>query len=111
METEERMGTIREEAQTYEPPKTKNISQLEIVNLDELELFDGEGEDKHGNTFKYKYVIVDKEEYRVPGIVLSHIKEIIEHSPTTKVVKVVSKGEGKQTKYTVIPITSPPGVN
>jgi len=98
------MAKLKEEAANYEPPTTKNIADLEVVNVD-LELHDGEGKDKNGDIFRYKYIVHMNEEYRVPGKVLGDLKEILKQNPNLKVFKVAKKGEGLKTQYTVIPLS------
>ena len=95
------MVKLREEAQAYEPPQTKNIADLEAVSLD-MNVEDRKGTDKDKNTFKYKVVVIDGEEYRVPGSVLSEIKMIMEEKPDLKTVKVKKEGIGLNTRYKVI---------
>ena len=100
------MATLKEEAQAYEPKQTKNIAELEKVQTD-LELFDGEGKDKDGNVFKYKYIKVEGIEYRVPGTVLGGIKAIIKKMPYVKFVTVDKEGSGMSTEYHVMPYIEP----
>lgn len=96
------MGTITEEAQTYEPKTTKNIADLDIVETN-LAVEDREGTDSEGKDFKYKVVIVDGEEYRVPLTVLASLKEILAKKPSLKSFSVSKSGTGRDTRYTVIP--------
>lgn len=98
------MGTIGEEAQAYTPPQTKNIADLPYFTTD-MPMYDGEGTDKDGEPFKYKYVKFNNEEYRVPGKVLGDVKEIIKVNPNAKKFKVTKKGTGLATTYTVIQLT------
>lgn len=95
------MTNLREGSKAYEPPITKNIADLEVVSLD-MVLGDREGKDNEGKVFKYKVVIVDGEEYRVPGKVLGDIKAIMEEKPDLKTIKVKKEGANLNTKYTVI---------
>lgn len=95
------MGTLGQESKDYEAPKTSNIADLEVVRLDSP-IEDREGTDKDNKTFKYKVMIVDGIEYRVPGIVMGDIKAILEIKPETKCVKVTRKGTGLGTTYNVI---------
>lgn len=99
------MTTIREEAMAYMPPLTKNIADLEHFSID-LELFDGEGKDKEEKEFKYKFILVNDIEYRVPGSVLGGIKTILKKFPKTKYVSVLKDGEKLNTRYQVIPMTT-----
>lgn len=94
---------LRESAKAYEPQTTKNIAELEAVSLD-VPIEDRVGKDKEGKEFNYSVALVLGEEYRVPATVLKDIKAIIEAKPTLKTVKVIKKGEGMKTQYTVIPL-------
>jgi len=96
------MGNIKEEARAYEPPQTLNIADLEKIPL-KLELFDGEGKDKDGNVFKYKYAKIDGKEYRVAGSILGGIKAILQKMPDLEYVQVIKQGQGMNTRYQVIP--------
>jgi hypothetical protein len=96
------MAKLNVEASTYEAPKTKNIADLDIVNTD-VEVYDREGKDKDGLAFKYKVVIVEDVEYRVPGSVLNSLKAILAKNPNLKTFSVTKQGEGLNTKYIVIP--------
>jgi len=96
------MVSIKEEALAFEQKQTKNIADLPEVPLD-LQLQDREGTDPEtGKQFKYKIVELNNEEYRVPGVVISNIKSIIETRPNTTKVKVKRDGQGLKTRYTVI---------
>jgi len=97
------MARLKEEAQAYVPKQTKNIAELPRVSV-ELELNDGDGLDNDGHPFKYKFVEVDGEAYRVPGSVLGQIKDLLEENPNLKFIKVKRTGEGLKTRYTVIPL-------
>lgn len=97
------MATLSEAAKAYEPPQTLNIADLEKVQVD-LELFDGEGKDKDGEVFQYKYAKIDGKDYRVPGSVLGGIKAIMEKKPGLKTVSVIKQGQGMNTRYQVIPM-------
>lgn len=96
--------TLREEAKAYEPQQVKNISDLPEVSVD-LVLEDREGTNKDTQqTFSYKVIIVDGEEYRVPGKVLGDLRSILEKKPSLKKFAVSKKGTGLNTQYTVIPM-------
>ena len=97
------MASIKDEAQAYVPKQTKNIAELKEVSVD-LELEDREGQDKDGKVFKYKVIVVDNEDYRVPGKVIGDLKAIIEKKPNLKKFAVIKKGQGLNTQYTVIPL-------
>jgi len=100
---ENKMANLRETAQAYVPQQTLNIADLEAVSLDvPMEL--REGKDSSGKAFSYTVANVAGREYRVPASVLNDIKTILEAKPTLKTVKVVKKGTGMNTEYTVIPL-------
>jgi hypothetical protein len=97
------MATLREEARAYEPQLTKNIADLKQVSVD-MALEDRTGRDKEGVEFKYKVIVVDGDDYRVPGKVIGDLKAILEKKPTLKTFSVAKKGMGLNTQYTVIPM-------
>lgn len=96
--------TIRDAAKEYIPLQTRNISELQSVSTDLL-ILDGEGTNKEtGETFIYKYIEVNDDEYRIPGKVLGDLKAILEKKPNLKNFSVTRKGQGMTTQYTVIPL-------
>ncbi len=97
------MTTIKEEAEEYEPPQTKNIADLGAVPID-TEILEKEYTDAEGKTFSLKVVTIKKEDYRVPVSVLKNLKAILEEKPNLKSFKVTRTGEGLKTTYTVIPL-------
>jgi hypothetical protein len=98
------MPTLSEFAKTYVPTTTKNISDLDEVTTN-LPLEDREGTDKQGNTFKYKVIVVEGEDYRVPNSVIGNLKAILGKKPTMTKFSVARQGKTKDdTKYTVIPL-------
>jgi hypothetical protein len=98
------MATLKETAKAYVPKKTRNIAELEVVNIDNLQIENREGVNDEGKEFKYQVAILNGEEYRVPASVLGSIKTILEAKPTLKTVRVIKKGQGFNTEYTVIPL-------
>lgn len=96
------MATIKEEAMAYEPPQTKNIADLNKIPVN-LEVKEGTGKNKEGEDFKYKYIEIDDEQYRVPGIVLGGIKAVLKKMPHIQYVTVTKEGKGMNTKYYVMP--------
>jgi len=100
----EQQKTLKEEAQAYMPKQSKNIADLPQIEVT-APMKDGEGVDKDGNKFKYKFVDVNGEEYRVPGVVLGQIKDILESNPNMKTFKVKKSGKGLETRYTTIPLS------
>ena len=101
---EGKMPTIKEAAQNYVPQTTKNIADLPEVNIDLMQLEDRNGKDNEGIPFSYKVIVVNGEEYRVPGSVIGSIKGILAKKPTLKRISVSKTGQGMSTRYTVIPI-------
>jgi hypothetical protein len=86
----------------YEPPQTLNIADLDIIPIS-LDLKDGEGKDKDGEPFSYKYAELDGKKYRVPGSILGGIKALLKKMPNLKNVQVIKEGSGMNTRYQVIP--------
>jgi hypothetical protein len=97
------MASIMEEAQSYNPPQTKNIADLEKVPTD-IEVVDNTFKNKDGENFNVKIITIDGEDYRVPLSVLKSLKAILEEKPDLEAFKVVRSGSGMNTEYTVIPI-------
>lgn len=97
------MTTLREVAKDYIPQQTKNIADLPEVSI-ELSLEDRKAKNKDGEEFSYKVIVVDGEDYRVPGKVIGDLKSILEKKPTLKKFAVSKKGSGLNTQYTVIPM-------
>jgi len=100
------MATLKEQAMAYEPPTTKNIAELDKIPVNH-ELMDGEGKDKDGEVFRYKYMVVEGTQYRVPGSVIGGIKALLTRFPNLKHVSVLKNGEGMSTRYSVIPYEIP----
>jgi len=94
---------LRETARAYEPTKTKNIADLEAVSLD-VKIQERKGTNKDGEDFNYYVAIVLGEEYRVPASVLKDINAIMIAKPGLKTIRVIKKGQGMSTSYTVIPL-------
>lgn len=97
------MANLRESAKAYVPPQTLNVADLEAISLD-VQIEQRKGKDNKGKEFEYSVALVAGKEYRVPASVLNDIKTIMESKPTLKTVKVVKKGQGMNTEYTVIPL-------
>ena len=95
------MGNLRETSKAYEPKKTKNIADLEAVSLD-VEISKTSGTDKEGKDFEFHVAKVAEEDYRVPSSVLEAIQTLLESKPQVKTIKVVKKGTGMNTSYSVI---------
>jgi hypothetical protein len=97
------MASLKDTAKKYEPTKTKNIADLDVVDLS-LPVEERTGKDNAGKEFAMNVIVVEHQDYRVPDSVLKDIKSIVEAKPTLKTVKVIKKGTGMQTAYTVIPL-------
>ena len=95
------MASMKEEAQAYEPPQTKNIADLEKIPVG-IEVEEREFSKDDGTTFKIKVVNLNDEDYRVPTSVLKSLKAILEEKPDLEYFKVKKTGEGLKTEYTVI---------
>jgi hypothetical protein len=92
---------LKQSAIEHKAKTTKNIADLEVVRLD-YPIQDKEGLDKDGKIFKYKVIVANGEEYRVPESVLGDIQSILTAKPNLKTVKVIKKGTGMSTSYNVI---------
>lgn len=103
------MATLKESAMAYEHPQTLNIADLEKIPIS-LEVKDGEGKDKEGTTFKYRFATIEGKDYRIAGTILGGIKAILEKMPNLEFVSVIKHGTGMNTRYTVLPYTEPPKV-
>jgi len=101
------MVTLKEYAEAYVPQQTKNIAELDKIPVD-VELLNGEGKDRDGEVFNYKYIEVNKQQYRVPNTVIGGIKVIQKKYPHIKFVTVDKEGEGMNTRYQVLPFVEPP---
>lgn len=95
------MVNLRETSKAYEPKKTKNIADLEAVSLD-VEITKTSGTNQEGKDYEYHVAEVAGEEYRVPSSVLEAIQTLLETKPEVKTIKVVKKGTGMNTSYSVI---------
>ena len=95
------MTTIGEAAKSYESKTTKNISELKEVNRS-IDLKEGQFSKDDGEIVKYKFIVVDGEEYRVPASVLKQLKGLIEENKGLTRFKVKKTGEGLKTEYQVI---------
>ena len=97
------MGTLSEEASQYEKPTTKNITDLNVVSTS-FPVEEREGKDKEGEAFKYKVIVVEGEDYRVPNSVLGSLKVILAKKPDLQEFSVTKTGQNLDTRYTVIPM-------
>lgn len=95
------MASLKEEAMAYQPKITKNIADISEFS-NEMEVYNGEGKDKDQKPFKYKYILIDEEEYRIPESVFAEIKEILKIKPNTTRFRAVKSGTGLATRYKVV---------
>lgn len=97
------MANLRETSQAYEPKKTLNIADLEKVSLD-VQISKVSGTNQEGKNFEYHVAEIEGEKYRVPVTVIEAIQTIMEAKPELKNIKVIKKGTGMSTEYTVVPL-------
>ena len=95
------MENFKESAKAYEPKKTPVVSELEAVSL-ACPITKNSGTDADGKDFEYYVVNVEGIDYRVPNSVMEQVQTLLEEKPDTKTIKVVKKGEGMSSKYTVV---------
>jgi len=94
---------MKENAAAYEPPKTKNIADLDSVSIDNEIVAETYNEGKE-NEFTINVIEVEGEKYRVPTSVIAGLKAVFEAKPDLTKFKVSKSGEGMNTKYVVIPL-------
>ena len=98
------MANLKDTAKAYEPKLTKNISDLEKVDITNIDVKIDKGKDKDGNEFEYLYIEVADERYRVPNSVLNSLKSILAKMPELKYISVLKQGKGMATTYQVLPL-------
>ena len=97
-------NSIKDSALAYEPKSAKNITELKSVDV-ALALLTEEGKDKEtGEPYSYNYREGDDKKYRIPDSVLKDLKSILAKKPNLKTFCVNKQGEGRNTRYTVIPL-------
>ena len=99
------MQTIKEAAENYEPQRTANIADLDKFDISEP-IEEREGKDRDNKVFKYKVLVRDEEDYRIPNTVLETLQGILEanakHDKVVTTFSVEKTGEGMATKYQVV---------
>lgn len=95
--------TLKESALNYVPKSAKNITELKTIPVS-APIFEEEGVSQDGEEYSYNYIEVDGERYRVPDSVRRDLKAVLEKKPTLQTFTVSKTGEGRTTKYTVIPL-------
>lgn len=124
------MTTIKEFAQAYEPPQRTefvNIAELQKISIDGFDLLEDSysfqnKETKEIETITYQYFLLQNEgivvskdvlekledpakaRVRVPYSVIEQLKTMLEEIHDMEAFKVTKKGEGKGTKYFVVPL-------
>lgn len=96
--------SIGEHAKEYEPTRMKTIADVEAISVQQIFHKDETRETQDKETYKVSYIVVDGEEYRVPNSVLEQLQIMMLEKPEMTTFKVSKKGEGKGTKYTLIPL-------
>ena len=81
------MESLKEAANAYVPKQTLNVADLDKVDLS-FPMEDRTGTDNENKEFKYKVIVMNDQEYRVPNTVLEEIQKILKLKPETKAVKV-----------------------
>ena len=94
------MATLKEAAKEYTPGKTKNIADLEAVSVSQ-EIKRELRKNNEGEAYNVSFIVVEGEEYRVPNSVLEQLQTIM-NNKEMKTFKVDKKGDGLNTRYTVI---------
>ena len=95
------MATLRTSATAYEPMVTKNIAELKQVST-EIDIQHKVVNKDTPEMFEYDYIVVAKEEYRVPKVVLKQLKAQLEVKSSSTKFKVTKTGTGLNTEYVVI---------
>ena len=94
------MESLKDAAKSYVTKQTLNVADLDRVDLS-WPIEDRSGMDLEGREFKYKVVVFNDLEYRIPNTVIEEIQKIIKLKPETKAVKVSKSGAGLNTRYSV----------
>jgi len=100
------MATLKEFAQGYTPTaQMKNIADLESFDIN-VEIQTEEKQNKEGENYKVNYIIINDEQYRVPGVVIRDLKSLMEKIGSDKIqkVSVIKTGSGMDTRYQVLPL-------
>jgi len=92
------MSNLGEEAENYKPDEIRTVAELQFISK-EMEILE-ELEAK----YPYKYILKEGERYKIAKTVLADIQQILIASPNTTKFKVIKKGEGLKTNYTVVPL-------
>ena len=94
------MESLQEAAKVYIPKQTLNVADLDRVDLS-WPIENRTGTDDENKEFKYKVVVFNEKEYRIPNTVIEEIQKIIKIKGEAKAVKVSKTGTGLNTRYFV----------
>ena len=100
--------TLGQTAEEYQPTKTLNVTDLPngIVNvMDKTE--ERSGTDREEKAYYYTVIIREGKEYRIPKTVIESIQDYLLEMKAITEFKVTKSGEGKATKYKVMPVLEP----
>ena len=94
------MATLKETAKEYTPKQTRNIAELDKVDVN-IDIKTREFTKEDGESFTVNVIVVDGEEYRVPNQVIQQLHGLLEKFPDTQYFSVTKTGEGLKTQYQV----------
>ena len=103
MEGEEKKMNMKQAAMAYEGKSTKNISEVYEVSVN-ADIEEKDFTDSNGKEFSSFIATIDGDEYRVPNSVMAQLQELIGEMPKLEKFKVLRKGTGMNTTYTVVPL-------
>ena len=94
------MITIRQKAEQYKQKQTLTVADLANFGVD-AEIHEGEGLDEKGEAYKYNYIEIAGQKYRIPDSVIEQIQTILNLKPTISIVSASKSGSGLGTRYKV----------
>lgn len=98
------MGSIKQSAENYVAPTTKNIADLEVVSIDQ-EIVERTHKEGTPDEYKINVVVIDGDDHRVPDVVLKQLKGLVKAKPKMTAFKVTKEGTTKtNTTYQTIPM-------
>ena len=97
------MTSLKDAALAYEPKLTHNITELDVIPAD-ADIKHEVRQNQSGEEYEIDFIVKDGKEYRIPASVLEGLKVQLQANPNLTKFKVTKTGEGKATKYTVVPI-------
>lgn len=99
-----KMTELREKLEKIEKKTTKNIVELEKIPIDVEIVERGPFKEGTDEQFCIDVVVVNGEEYYMPFSAQIALKELLVRFPNMKEFSVMKTGEGKTTRYQVIPL-------